>query len=104
MREIQVHCECCRHSINLAGVQILDLICDGVTNAQTLAASVRTKIKRKDEAQKALTNCLMNGHIFALNELMGQYRDLRERILRIENEMTEKMLRVCAPDRKDVSI
>jgi transposase len=32
-------------TFGVAGIGILDLIADGVTNAQTLAASVRTKIK-----------------------------------------------------------
>lgn len=79
-------------TFGVAGMQILDLISDGVTNAQTLAASVTTKIKRKEEAQKALTNCLTNEHIFVLKELVEQYRELNEHILRIENEMTERML------------
>jgi transposase len=79
-------------TFGVAGVQILDLISEGVTNAQTLAASVTTKIKRKEDAQKALTNCLTNEHIFVLKDLMGQYRDLKSRILSVENEMTEKML------------
>ena len=79
-------------TFGVAGIQILDLISDGVTNAQTLAASVTTKIKRKEEAQKALTNCLTNEHIFVLKDLMGQYKDLKARILALENEMTEKML------------
>ena len=79
-------------TFGVAGVKILDLIADGVTNAQTLAASVTTKIKRKEDAVKALTNCLTNEHIFVLKNLMGQYRDLQARILEMENEMTEKML------------
>ncbi len=79
-------------TFGVAGVQILDLISEGVTNAQTLAASVTTKIKRKEEAQKALTNCLTSEHVIVLKDLMGQYRDIKSRILNIENEMTEKML------------
>lgn len=79
-------------TFGVAGVKILDLIADGVTNAQTLAASVTTKIKRKEDAVKALTNCLTNEHIFVLQKLMGQYRYLQAQILEMENEMTEKML------------
>ena len=37
-------------TFGVAGIKILDLIADGVTNAQTLAASVTTKIKRKEDA------------------------------------------------------
>jgi transposase len=76
----------------VAGIGILDLIADGVTNAQTLAASVRTKIKRKEDAEKALTNCLTTEHCFVIRELMRQYRDLQDRILEVENELVEKTL------------
>jgi transposase len=76
----------------VAGMQILDLIADGVTNAQTLAASVTTKIKRKEDAQKALTNCLTREHIFVLKELLKQFRSIQAQILEVENELTERML------------
>lgn len=76
-------------TFGVAGVKILDLIADGVTNAQTLAASVTTKIKRKEDAQKALTNCLTKEHIFVIRELMIQYRDTQARLLEVENQMTE---------------
>lgn len=79
-------------TFGVAGVQILDLIADGVTNAQTLAASVTTKIKRKEDAQKALTNCLTNQHVYVIKELMSQYRFIQTRILEVENELTENML------------
>lgn len=79
-------------TFGVAGVKILDLIADGVTNAQTLAASVTTRIKRKEDVVRALTNCLTNEHIFVLQRLMGQYRYIQAQILEMENEMTEKML------------
>ena len=75
-----------------AGIEILDLIADGVTNARTLAASIRTRIRRKEEAEKALTNCLTNEHIFVIKELMAQFRELERRQLEVENLMTEKAL------------
>jgi transposase len=78
-------------TFGVAGIKILDLIADGVTSAQTLAASVTTKIKRKDEAQKALTNCLTSEHVFVVKELMRQYRDLEARILEVENQLVERM-------------
>lgn len=78
-------------TFGVAGVKILDLIADGVTNAQTLAASVTTKIKRKEDAQKALTNCLTTEHIFVIRELMTQYRDIQNRILEVENGLVERM-------------
>lgn len=79
-------------TFGVAGVKILDLIADGVTNAQTLASSVKTKIKKKEEAKKALTNCLTSEHIFVIKELLRQYRDLKARIQEVENELTERML------------
>lgn len=79
-------------TFGVAGMTILDLIADGVTNAQTLAASVTTKIKRKEDAQKALTNCLTNEHIFVIKELLKQFRHLDTQIVEVENELTERML------------
>src|SRR5580698_2374193 len=40
----------------VAGLGILRLITQGVTNAKVLANSVQTKVKRKEESEKALTN------------------------------------------------
>lgn len=79
-------------TFGVAGIGILDLIADGVTNARTLAASVRTRITKKEEAEKALTNCLTSEHIFVIHELMRQYRDIQARTLEVENMMTEKAL------------
>ena len=79
-------------TFGVSGIKILDLIADGVTNAQTLATSVTTKIKRRDEAQKALTNCLTTEHCFVIKKLMIQYRDIQGLILEMDNELTEKTL------------
>ena len=78
-------------TFGVAGITILDLIADGVTNAQTLAGSISTKIKRREEAQKALTNCLTTEHIFVVRELMRQFRNLQVQILEVDNELVEKM-------------
>lgn len=75
-----------------SGLEILKLISEGVTNAQTLAGSITTNIKNKKEAQKALTNCFSTIHCFLIKELMQQYEDLQTRILEVENELTERML------------
>lgn len=55
-------------------------------------ASVTTKIKRKEDAVRALTNCFTKEHIFVLNELLKQYRNIQTQILDVENELTEKIL------------
>jgi transposase len=79
-------------TFGVSGIKILDLIADGVTNAQTLAGAVTTKIKRRNEAEKALTNCLTTEHCFIVQILMRQFRDVQALILEIDNELTEKML------------
>ena len=73
-----------------SGIDILNLIADGVTNAATLASKVTTKIKRKEESEKALTNCLTTDHCFVIKELMDQYNHLEAKILGVENELAEK--------------
>ena len=78
-------------TFGVSGIKILDLIADGVTNAQTLAGSVTTKIKRRSDAEKALTNCLTTEHCFIVRVLMRQFRDIQALILEIDNELTEKM-------------
>ena len=77
-------------TFGVSGIKILDLIADGVTNAQTLAATISTKIKRRDEAEKALTNCLTTDHCFTIRLLMRQFRDIQALILEFDNELVEK--------------
>jgi transposase len=76
----------------VAGVKILNLIAEGFTNAQTLAATVTTKIKRKEDTEKALTNCLTTEHCYVIKELMAQYEFLNAKLISVENELAEKML------------
>jgi transposase len=73
-----------------SGVEILDLIADGVTNAKTLASKVTTKIKRKEEAEKALTNTLTTEHVFVIKQLMDQFHYLEQKIKDVESELAEK--------------
>ncbi len=73
-----------------SGLAILDLIAGGETNVSLLASQVTTKIKRKSEVEKALTNCLTLDHCFLVKELMSQYHYLEERIRIVECELAEK--------------
>jgi len=73
-----------------SGIEVLGLIADGVTNASTLALKVTTKIKRKEEATKALTNCFTKDHCYLVKELMDQYHYLEARIKSVEEELAEK--------------
>jgi transposase len=75
-----------------SGLQVLRLIASGITDAGRLTAAVTTKLKRKEEARKALTNCLTKQHCFVVRELMGQYDDLKERIRKTEAELSELAL------------
>lgn len=73
-----------------AGLEVLDLIADGVTNAKTLSSAVTTKIERKGDIEKALTNTLTTDHIFIIKELMDQYYYLDKKIKAVESELAEK--------------
>lgn len=71
----------------VAGLNVLRLLADGVTTADTLAAKVTTNIKRKGEIKKSLTNCFTNNHCFLIKELMQQYDDLNARVLEIDRRL-----------------
>lgn len=74
-----------------SGLQILDQIAAGVTDAGTLDSYVTTKIKRKEEARKALTNCLTKDHVFVIKRLMTQFYEIKAHMREIENELFEKV-------------
>jgi transposase len=75
----------------VSGIRIVRLIADGVTRADTLTASVTTKLKRMEDVKKALTNCLTTEHCFVIAELMIQYDDLRARLESVEQELYKKV-------------
>jgi transposase len=74
----------------VAGLSILRLITDGVTNPKVLAAAVKTNVKRKEESEKALTNCLTTEHCWLVKELMHQFYSLEERIKKADIELAKK--------------
>lgn len=73
-----------------SGLQVLRLLADGVTDAGVLSSAVTTKIKRKEEARKSLTNCFTGEHCFLIRELMDQFDFLQKKIVGIDNELFEK--------------
>jgi transposase len=73
-----------------SGLKVLDLIADGVTNARTLSSVVTTKITRKEEVEKALTNTLTTDHCWLIKSLMDQYHYLEAKIKDVDNELAEK--------------
>ena len=70
-----------------SGLQVLRAIALGITDAHILSNKITTKLKRRDEALKALTNCLNKQHIFVIQELLEQYDQLQSKITRVENEL-----------------
>ena len=75
----------------VSGLQVLDLIADGVTDAGSLSLKVTTKIKRKEEARKALTNCLTVEHCFVIKRLMTQFYEIKAHMREIENQLFDKV-------------
>jgi transposase len=73
-----------------SGRQVLALIARGITDSIELAAQITTKIKRKEESRKALTNCLSKEHCFVIKELMEQFYHLEGQITKAEEELKEK--------------
>lgn len=76
----------------VSGLAVLELIGAGIKNADRLVAAVTTKIKRKDEARKALTNTLTNEHCWLVGELMQPFKDIETRVKEVEKELSQKML------------
>jgi len=74
-----------------SGMAVLRTIAEGCTDASVLSSKITTKVKRKEEAKKALTNCLTNEHIFLIQELMGQFDDLQSRIIKTEAELRNRV-------------
>lgn len=73
-----------------SGLAVLNLIADGTTNAKVLSSAVTTKIKRKEDIEKALTNTLTKEHIFVIKMLMDQFYFLEGKIKSLEGELAEK--------------
>lgn len=75
-----------------SGLQVLRLLADGVTDASRLSLAVTTRIKRKEEARKSLTNCFTKEHCFLIKELMDQFDHLSSKISNVEGELLELVM------------
>jgi transposase len=73
-----------------AGMAVLELLSQGVINAGQLALAVTTNVKRKEDVQKALTNCFTVDHVFVLKKLMEQYHHLKGQLKEVDQELREK--------------
>ena len=58
-----------------------------MVDALTLSSAVTTRIKRKEEIRKSLTNCFTKEHSFLIKELMDQYDHLTGKIQKVEKEL-----------------
>lgn len=72
-------------------VKVLRLIAKGQRNPGILKDVIKTKIKRKEDLLKSLTNCLTKEHCFIIQELMYQYDSIKGRIQSVENQIVEKV-------------
>jgi len=70
-----------------AGVAVLRLLAKSVIDPQKLTNAVTTRVKRKGEIRKSLTNCFTLEHCFLINELMTQYDHYLEKIRITENKL-----------------
>jgi transposase len=75
----------------VSGINILNLISDGHTKSERLLMGITTRIKRKEEARKALTNTLTKEHCWLIGELMKQYQSIQVRIREADKELQEKI-------------
>ena len=71
----------------VSGRQVLEQISKGYTHPDILVTAVTTKIKRLEDAKKALTNCLTDEHVFVIDQLMKQFLDLESRIRDVDSEL-----------------
>ncbi len=75
----------------VAGLEVLRLIAEGILQPDTLAAAVKTNIKKKEEVRKSLTHCLTRDHSYVIAELLEQHDELKKKIGSVECELAKKM-------------
>jgi len=73
--------------MGVAGCEVIEAIIRGVSAPHLLAHHVRTNVKRKEDAQKALNNCLRQDHVFLIKELYQQFNDIKTRLETVEREL-----------------
>jgi transposase len=76
------------------GMALLDALSNGITDTASLMVRIRhvgtTRIKRRFEMEKAVTNCFREDHCFLIRELMRQYMDLKQRIQEVEDKLDKR--------------
>lgn len=78
-----------------AGVAVLDSIANGQIDTATLMSRVYevgiTRLKKKEDMRKALSNCLREDHCFLIKQLMLQYTDLNQRLTDLDGELDSRL-------------
>jgi transposase len=78
-----------------AGMAVLGSISDGQTDTATLMSRVYevgvTRFKKKENMQKALSNCLREDHCFLIKQLMLQYNELNQRLNDLDGELDVRL-------------
>jgi transposase len=75
----------------VSGRQVLELISKDYIHPDILVTAVTTKIKRLEDAKKALTNCLTREHCFVVGQLMKQLGDIENRIKDVDSELFDRV-------------
>lgn len=73
----------------VGGRAVLDKISVGVTDAKELANAVKTNIKRKEDLEKSLSNCLRPVHTFLIKELLLEVDSVNTRAEEIDNRINQ---------------
>jgi transposase len=76
--------------LGVGGSEILQAIANGETNPDVLVTKLTTKIKRKEDLRKALTNRLSKNHCFLIKQLLTQLSNLQSNIDEAQKEIDSR--------------
>jgi transposase len=68
----------------IGGRAVLDKIAEGITDAKELENALKTNIKRKEDLEKSLVNCLRSVHTFLIKNLLSDVDFVDGKILEID--------------------
>lgn len=82
--------------MGVGGTAILRAIALGETNPDVLVTKLTTKIKRKEDLRKALTNRLSKNHCFLIKQLLTQLSNLASNIEDAQQEIDARFLKYAS--------
>lgn len=74
-----------------SGFAVCKAIAKGETDKRELSKQVDTNIQRKEDVEKALSNCLSDNHVFLMKQLVTQYLYLKQLLDEMEAELERRM-------------